>query len=1371
MSLALPHAAALPRCICLCVALVSISFGMSSAVQAQERAERGVGLRVVPFTLDAEESVSGDAVPLAGERALAETFETAVFPPTGWTRFENRGDDTPQWVLAAFNGNQFAYSRYGDLGAGVVEDWLVTPLLAVTAAEQTLTFDMAQQFDALWGSTFSVAVSTASPDQPGDFDVIASWNEEQGPGGQPAPPIYTDGFATYTIDLSAFVGQNVYIAFIHDNDYGDSFLLDNVAGPSAFVPSAPPACASGFSPGDGSTNASAETLILSWQPPASGGQAAGYRVSLGTDPGATNIADNVDIGNSTSVEVQNADPGTTYYYRVEPYNAAGPATGCATIAFTTANPRAVFPYTEDFDDADVCGLPSRWSLEGNPVSGESWQFQRSMEYGASEDHTTGAGCFAAVDDSSPDDAPVYLLSPYFDFGALTAPRLSFWVQNRQGRAFDYSELFVDVTTDGGGSYATAVGQATGRYRDWTEIVVDLSDFAGEPNVRLRFRAVEVSGGFLPYLSDLSMDDVFVGEDPDGAAVFAISPGSGGAYDFGTVAPCESRERVFTIANDGPRRSTLTVSALNLSGDAAFSIVDVSPALPVDLDEDESMAFHVRFDPTDAGAKVATMDIDYSLDGDPTQTFALELNGEGDALGPSEGAGDGYVWRNSSACSDGVVSVESIAFGPAAGDMEITAWDTGTPNDGFTAIDLAPTIGSFRFYAEDYGTLYVSTNGYVFFDFGATIPGPPFPATTEFETAYIAALGDDLDLGAGGAVYYRGRDIDSSGGDDELVLTFFRVPRFNVPGDFATFQVILRPSDAPGGNGTIKLQYLVGPSPDDGQPLSQGFDDANSFNDDARVGITGDQGFASVLYRDNGTGGVLYGPSSLAVEFAPRVERIEGADAAGFGWRMLSAPAAGMTVADLAEQNLVQGLSDEYPVDAEGNPAVPNIYTAYSSASGYQRPSGLAAPLTPGKGFIWFLFDIDYDPEADASVFTGDSQSYPLPAPIVAAGDPQAGDVTAPLTSAPDENGAIFELLGNPFAATLDISDIASWTAGSLASAVGQVWDPGAGTYVTTSDLGDTLPVWQGAFFENDTATEITYPIAAAPARSTPTAARDDGGLSDPVRRVRFELSGTAADSGTPTHDRALVLEFSGDGTDDWDMRDATKLSPLTSVYATAAFEGDRNGVHRLKAQESRSAVPAPFEVPLHVETSGVTGELVLSWTLDAFPEDWKFLLQDHASGERIDLGHQDTYEFRLIGDTRSSAHSEYEWHQDDLARVLQPVPMQRGAETRFTLFVVPGLATATDPQNSVPERLSLDGAYPNPFAGRTTVRYALPVDTRVVLAVYDLLGRRVAVLADGFARAGYHEATWDAAGLPSGVYLFRLETAGQRLLRKVTLLR
>lgn len=394
----------------------------------------------------------------------------------------------------------------------------------------------------------------------------------------------------------------------------------------------------------------------------------------------------------------------------------------------------------------------------------------------------------------------------------------------------------------------------------------------------------------------------------------------------------------------------------------------------------------------------------------------------------------------------------------------------------------------------------------------------------------------------------------------------------------------------------------------------------------------------------------------------------------------------------------------------------------------------------------------------------------MPAPIVATGMPQTGDVTTSLTSAPNSHGAIFELLGNPFAAALDISTIASWTTGSLASAVGQVWDPGASTYITTSDLGDTLPVWQGAFFENDTATEITYPIAAALARSTPTVVRGDSGERT-ARRVRFELSGTAAVSGASTQDRALVLEFSEEGTDGWDVRDASKLSPLASVYATAAFEGERNGVSRLKAQESRARNPVPFEVPIHVEMSGVTGELALGWTLDAIPEDWKLVLHDHESGERIDLSQHDTYAFRLDGGARSSARSERERLRDDLARAARPIPMLRGAEARFTLFVEPARATATDPLSSLPERLSLDGAYPNPFAGRTTVRYALPTDTRVALAVYDLLGRRVAVLADGFARAGYHEATWDAAGLPSGVYLFRLDTEGQRLLRKVTLLR
>jgi len=59
----------------------------------------------------------------------------------------------------------------------------------------------------------------------------------------------------------------------------------------------------------------------------------------------------------------------------------------------------------------------------------------------------------------------------------------------------------------------------------------------------------------------------------------------------------------------------------------------------------------------------------------------------------------------------------------------------------------------------------------------------------------------------------------------------------------------------------------------------------------------------------------------------------------------------------------------------------------------------------------------------------------------------------------------------------------------------------------------------------------------------------------------------------------------------------------------------------------------------------------------------------------------------------------------------------------------------------------------------------------VRLAVYDVLGRRVSVLAEGPTAAGTHHATFESAGLASGVYLVVLEADGQRATRKVLLMR
>jgi len=70
----------------------------------------------------------------------------------------------------------------------------------------------------------------------------------------------------------------------------------------------------------------------------------------------------------------------------------------------------------------------------------------------------------------------------------------------------------------------------------------------------------------------------------------------------------------------------------------------------------------------------------------------------------------------------------------------------------------------------------------------------------------------------------------------------------------------------------------------------------------------------------------------------------------------------------------------------------------------------------------------------------------------------------------------------------------------------------------------------------------------------------------------------------------------------------------------------------------------------------------------------------------------------------------------------------------------------------------LESSYPNPFNPSTTIRFSLPESAPVRLAVYDVLGRQVLMLLDGTREAGTHEVVFDASDLPSGTYLYRLET-------------
>lgn len=152
---------------------------------------------------------------------FAEGFESSTFPPNCWDSYRgsNGVGAAQDWESSddAFSGSQAAHVVWEDTEALLAEDWLVSPKILISSGAE-MTFYQKQEYETEYGSMYYIKVSTSSQTNITSFSTLASWGESS----------FSVAYSEKTIDLSAYAGQEIYIAFVMTNDNGDDWFVDDI---------------------------------------------------------------------------------------------------------------------------------------------------------------------------------------------------------------------------------------------------------------------------------------------------------------------------------------------------------------------------------------------------------------------------------------------------------------------------------------------------------------------------------------------------------------------------------------------------------------------------------------------------------------------------------------------------------------------------------------------------------------------------------------------------------------------------------------------------------------------------------------------------------------------------------------------------------------------------------------------------------------------------------------------------------------------------------------------------------------------------------------------------------------------------------------
>ncbi len=288
------------------------------------------------------------------------------------------------------------------------------------------------------------------------------------------------------------------------------------------------------------------------------------------DATITNIQ--VDAGTTADFNVRVTIPGGTADGETDTENIAVTSQNDGTVTdnfdiTTTAVGPIVPPYTEDFENAGT--IPDKWVNSADDNA--DWQFLTgAIGHGATQDHTSGAGYYAAIDDSSPNDDgnEMILISPPIDLASsgFTYPVVEFWYMNTDNTSAPMTELYVEGWNGSSWDQLMLIDEP---FDAWTKFTVKIDGYLAMSDFKVRFRATTTES----FYSDPSLDDVsFIEGVANDLGVEEILPHA--VVSGNTVTP------IVKVHNYGFTDVTDYTIVLN-DGTSDISTVNVTTTLPED----------------------------------------------------------------------------------------------------------------------------------------------------------------------------------------------------------------------------------------------------------------------------------------------------------------------------------------------------------------------------------------------------------------------------------------------------------------------------------------------------------------------------------------------------------------------------------------------------------------------------------------------------------------------------------------------------------------------------------------------------------------------------------------------------------------------